>query len=76
MTAGLTELARGEAVIIMDVDPQASRLSYSRMLTAWRGGADVVNMHRARRRDGENHVKKATAHFFHRIINRLSEAAF
>ncbi|WP_210543676.1 glycosyltransferase family 2 protein [Rhodoferax sp. PAMC 29310] len=73
MTAGL-ELARGEAVIIMDVDLQDPPELIPDMLTAWRGGADVVNMHRTRR-DGETMLKKATAHFFYRIINRLSEVS-
>jgi glycosyltransferase involved in cell wall biosynthesis len=73
MTAGL-ELARGEAVIIMDVDLQDPPELIPDMLTAWRGGADVVNMHRTRR-DGETMLKKTTAHFFYRIINRLSEVS-
>lgn len=73
MTAGL-ELARGEAVIILDVDLQDPPELIPAMLEAWRGGADVVNMRRSGR-DGETLVKKATAHFFYRIINRLSEVA-
>jgi polyisoprenyl-phosphate glycosyltransferase len=44
------------------------------MLAAWRGGADVVNMHRTRR-EGETMLKKTTAHFFYRIINRLSDVS-
>jgi polyisoprenyl-phosphate glycosyltransferase len=73
MTAGL-ELARGEAVIIMDVDLQDPPELIPKMLTAWRGGADVVNMHRTRR-EGETMLKKTTAHFFYRIINRLSDVS-
>ena len=73
MTAGL-ELARGEAVIIMDVDLQDPPELIPDMLAAWRGGADVVNMHRTRR-EGETLLKKTTAHFFYRVINRLSEVS-
>lgn len=73
MTAGL-ELARGEAVIILDVDLQDPPELIPSMLDAWRAGADVVNMRRIGR-DGETIVKKATAHFFYRIINRLSDVS-
>lgn len=73
MTAGL-ELARGEAVIIMDVDLQDPPELIPDMLAAWRAGADVVNMHRTRR-EGETLLKKTTAHVFYRIINRLSEVS-
>ncbi|WP_296448036.1 glycosyltransferase family 2 protein [Rhodoferax sp. UBA5149] len=73
MTAGL-ELARGEAVIIVDVDLQDPPELIPSMLAAWRAGADVVNMRRTGR-DGETIVKKTTAHFFYRIINRLSHVA-
>lgn len=73
MTAGL-EMARGEAVIILDVDLQDPPELIPRMLDAWRAGADVVNMRRTGR-DGETVVKKATSHFFYRIINRLSDVS-
>lgn len=73
MTAGL-EMARGEAVIILDVDLQDPPELIPRMLEAWRTGADVVNMRRTGR-DGETMIKKATAHFFYRIINRLSDVS-
>lgn len=73
MTAGL-ELARGEAVIILDVDLQDPPELIPDMLDAWRAGADVVNMRRIGR-DGETMVKKATSHLFYRIINRLSDVS-
>lgn len=73
MTAGL-ELVRGAAVIILDVDLQDPPELIPSMLDAWRAGADVVNMRRTGR-DGETVVKKATSHFFYRIINRLSDVA-
>ena len=70
MTAGL-ELARGEVVIILDADLQDPPELIPEMLDAWRKGADVVNMQRIRR-EGETAFKRATAHFFYRVINRLS----
>jgi glycosyltransferase involved in cell wall biosynthesis len=71
MTAGL-ELARGEVVIILDADLQDPPELIPDMLAAWRAGADVVNMQRARR-EGETAFKVATAHFFYRVINYLSD---
>ncbi|MEO8119970.1 MAG: glycosyltransferase family 2 protein [Rhodoferax sp.] len=71
MTAGL-ELARGEAVIILDVDLQDPPELIPAMLAAWRAGADVVNMRRTGR-DGESLLKRTTAHFFYRVINKLSD---
>lgn len=73
MTAGL-ELASGEAVVILDADLQDPPELIPSMLEAWRAGADVVNMQRDGR-EGETAVKKTTAHFFYRIINRLSDVA-
>ena len=73
MTAGL-ELVRGNAVIILDVDLQDPPEFIPSMLDAWRAGADVVNMRRTGR-EGETALKKVTAHFFYRIINRLSDVA-
>ena len=71
MTAGL-ELVTGDAVVILDVDLQDPPELIPDMLAAWRTGVDVVNMQRDER-EGETAVKKATAHFFYRIINRLSD---
>lgn len=73
MTAGL-ELACGEAVVILDVDLQDPPELIPSMLEAWRAGADIVNMQREGR-EGETVVKKTTAHFFYRVINRLSDVA-
>ncbi|WP_114973634.1 glycosyltransferase family 2 protein [Rhodoferax ferrireducens] len=71
MTAGL-ELARGDTVIILDVDLQDPPELIPAMLEAWRAGADVVNMRRTGR-DGETLLKRTTAHFFYRVINKLSD---
>jgi glycosyltransferase involved in cell wall biosynthesis len=71
MSAGL-RLARGAAVIVIDSDLQDPPELIPSMVDAWREGADIVNMRR-RSRDGETWLKRATAHAFYRVINRLSE---
>lgn len=71
MSAGL-KLARGNAVILIDSDLQDPPELIPAMLDAWRQGADVVNMRR-RSRQGETWFKKASAHWFYRVINGLSE---
>lgn len=71
MSAGLM-LARGRAVVVIDADLQDPPELIAPMLSAWRDGADVVNMRR-RTRAGEGWLKLATAHAFYWAINRLSE---
>ena len=73
MSAGL-RLARGEAVVLIDADLQDPPELIPAMVQAWREGAEVVNMKR-RSRDGETVFKKATAHAFYRVINKLSEVS-
>ena len=71
MSAGL-RLARGQAVVVIDADLQDPPELIPDMLKAWAQGADVVNMKR-RSRQGETWFKKASAHWFYRVINALSE---
>lgn len=71
MSAGL-RLAQGEAVVLIDADLQDPPELIPQMLQAWREGADVVNMRR-RTREGETWFKRATAHAFYRVINRMSD---
>ena len=71
MSAGL-RLARGQAVVVIDADLQDPPELIPDMLKAWAQGADVVNMKR-RSRQGETWFKKASAHWFYRVINGLSE---
>lgn len=70
MTAGL-KLASGDAVVIIDADLQDPPELIPAMLDACLSGADIVNMRRLQRH-GESWLKKATAHVFYRVINRLS----
>jgi len=71
MSAGL-RLACGDDVVVIDADLQDPPELIPLMLDARLKGADIVNMRR-RQRHGESWFKKATAHAFYRIINRLSE---
>lgn len=71
MNAGL-KLARGEAVVLIDADLQDPPELIVNMVEVWRRGADVVNMKR-RSRDGETWFKKASAHSFYRMMNKLSD---
>lgn len=71
ISAGL-QLARGQAVVIIDADLQDPPEQIARMVQAWQAGAEVVNMRR-RSRDGESSLKKSTAHIFYRAINLVSE---
>lgn len=73
MSAGF-KLARGNAVVVIDADLQDPPERVGEMLAAWYRGAEVVNMRR-RHRAGETWFKRATAHVFYRVINRLSEVA-
>lgn len=71
LTAGL-QLARGDAVVLMDADLQHPPEMIPAMVSAWRAGADVVNMRRRDRAD-ESWLRRGSARLFYRLINRLSD---
>jgi polyisoprenyl-phosphate glycosyltransferase len=71
ISAGLRH-ARSPATIVIDGDLQDPPELIPAMLAAWHDGADVVNMRR-RNRAGESWLKRATAHAFYRVMNRLSD---
>ena len=71
MSAGL-KLARGDAVILIDSDLQDPPELIGEMVRVWQQGADVVNMKRSSRQ-GETWFKKASAAWFYKVINWLSE---
>ncbi|MGB4118211.1 MAG: glycosyltransferase family 2 protein [Polaromonas sp.] len=71
MSAGL-RLARGDAVILIDADLQDPPELIGDMVRVWRQGADMVNMKRSSR-EGETWFKKASAAWFYKVINWLSE---
>jgi glycosyltransferase involved in cell wall biosynthesis len=71
MSAGL-KLARGDSVILIDADLQDPPELIGEMVRVWQQGADVVNMKRSSRQ-GETWFKKASAAWFYKVINWLSE---
>ena len=71
MSAGL-RLSRGSAVILIDADLQDPPELIPDMLLVWQQGADVVNMKRSTRQ-GETWFKKASASWFYKVINWVSE---
>lgn len=71
MTAGLDH-AQGDAVIILDADLQDPPELIPKMVATWREGADVVLMKR-RSRTGETLFKRATAYWYYRLLNRISD---
>lgn len=71
ITAGI-DVARGDAVVIMDADLQDPPELVVEMAARWRDGFDVVHAVRSRRR-GESQFKLRTAHLFYRVLNRASD---
>jgi glycosyltransferase involved in cell wall biosynthesis len=70
LTAGL-DVARGDAVIVIDADLQDPPELIPELLRKWSEGYDVVYAQRGSRA-GESLAKKATAYAFYRLIQRMS----
>lgn len=71
LSAGL-DYTRGAAVVPLDADLQDPPELIEQMLAKWREGFDVVYATR-RRREGESLVKRATARYFYRIFDRITD---
>lgn len=71
VTSGLSA-ARGDACVVIDADLQDPPELILEMIKLWESGADVVFGVR-KSRAGETFFKKVTAHFYYRIIARLSD---
>ena len=69
-TAGI-DVARGDAVILMDSDLQDPPELIDAFLDRWQQGYDVVYAVR-RSRKGESSFKVATARWFYRLVQRLT----
>ncbi len=69
MSAGL-DLARGDAVVVIDADLQDPPELIPGMIGAWREGYDVVLMRR-RSRAQETWLKKMTARMFYKAMGSL-----
>lgn len=70
MTAGLDQ-SRGSAVVLIDADLQDPPELIPTLVSEWRNGFDVVYAQRTAR-DGETALKRATAHLFYRLIQRVT----
>ena len=70
LTAGLDQVD-ADAVVVLDADGQDPPEMLPEFVARWRAGADVVYGRRSSRA-GESWLKRATAHAFYRVINRLS----
>ena len=72
LSAGIDH-ALGDAVILFDVDLQDPPELIPQMISVWIDeNVDVVVMRR-RFREGETIMKKATAYWFYRLLNRISD---
>jgi glycosyltransferase involved in cell wall biosynthesis len=69
LTAGLDH-ARGEAVVVTDVDLQDPPEVIPDLVAGWREGFDIVYAQR-RVREGETAVKRKTAELFYRLMQHL-----
>ncbi|HAM50077.1 MAG TPA: glycosyl transferase family 2 [Nitrospiraceae bacterium] len=70
MAAGLDH-AHGDAIVVIDADLQDPPELIPELIQHWQQGYDGVYAVRLSRQ-GESWLKKITAHFFYRLINRLS----
>ena len=70
LTAGLDH-AGGDAVVVIDADLQDPPEFIPKLVERWSDGYDVVYAKRTAR-EGETFLKRATAHAFYRLIQRLS----
>lgn len=66
------DVARGRAVVVMDVDLQDPPELITEMVAKWRAGHQVVYAQR-RTRDGETVVKRVVANVGYRVIDRFGE---
>jgi glycosyltransferase involved in cell wall biosynthesis len=69
LTAGI-ELARGDAIVVMDADLQHPPELVERFLELWRDGNDVVYGVMVSRPEG--FLKRTSAQLYYRFLNRLT----
>jgi glycosyltransferase involved in cell wall biosynthesis len=70
LTAGLDHARGMEAVVVIDADLQDPPEVIADLVAAWREGFDVVYAQRSVRH-GEGVIKRATAHAFYRLMQRV-----
>ena len=71
ITAGI-DYAKGDAVIVIDSDLQDPPEVIHELVSKWKAGAELVLAVRPARK-GESWFKRATASFFYRLIDRLTD---
>ena len=71
LSAGLDH-ATGDAVVVIDADLQDPPELVNRFIEEWQNGYDVVYAQRSERL-GESALKRFSAYWFYRLINRLSD---
>jgi glycosyltransferase involved in cell wall biosynthesis len=70
ITAGL-DIAKGDAVIVMDTDLQDPPRVSLELVDAWREGAEIVHARRRSRQDTA--FKRTTAHMFYRLLRSWTD---
>lgn len=70
VTAGM-DIAKGDAVIIIDVDLQDPPEIIHQLIEKWEQGVDIVYGKR-QKREGETIFKKITAFFYYRLLSAMS----
>ena len=73
VTCGM-DAAKGDALIIIDVDLQDPPEVIGRMVEAWEQGADIAYGKRLKRK-GETIFKKVTAFAYYRVLKAMSASA-
>lgn len=71
LTAGC-DVARGDALVLMDSDLQHPPALIPAMVAKWRGGADIVSAVRLRTADASM-LKRMSAGAFYRLLNSISD---
>jgi len=71
LTAGIDH-AKGDSVVVIDADLQDPPELIPELVEHWKEGYDVVYAKRVARA-GERAIKKATAHTFYRVMNKVSK---
>ena len=71
MSAGL-DLARGDAVVVIDADLQDPPALIGEMIARWQAGAEVVLARRSDR-SVDSLLKRKSAEWFYRLHNRMSD---
>jgi polyisoprenyl-phosphate glycosyltransferase len=71
ITAGM-DYAAGEAIVVIDADLQDPPAVIPQMIERWQAGYDVIYGRRVSR-NGESWFKRASAHCFYRLLNKLTD---